>query len=106
MAHDLRAWLALRDAPKRGDLVFVTLDGDPLQASYGRTMLARKSQQAGLPRLHPHALRHAFAADLVREGFNVHAAQKALGHASLQTTAVYLESIGEDEVAELVARRS
>ena len=99
-------WLALRpDAGRRAPL-FVTLDGEPVSASYVRSMLIRKSRKLGLPQLHPHALRHSFAVDLHRAGESVATIQKALGHRNLNTTAIYLASLGEDEAAEAVAGRS
>jgi site-specific recombinase XerD len=101
----LGAWTDLTDSPTRSALIFQTLDGSPVSASYVRSMLIRKSRKLGLPQLHPHALRHAFAAGLVREGHNIRTVQSQLGHSSLQTTAVYLASIGEDEAAEAIASR-
>lgn len=97
------AWLVLRPAGGRG--LFVTLAGAAVSASYVRSMLIRKGAKIGLPGLHPHALRHAFASGLVREGHSMPTVQKSLGHSSLSTTAVYLASLGEDEAAEAVAGR-
>ncbi len=59
-------------------------------------MLIRKSRKRELPQLHPHALRHAFATSLVREGFGVPMIQRLLGHSELSTTALYLDSLGWD----------
>ncbi len=100
----VEAWLAVR--PKGGRLLFVTLDGGPVSASYCRSMLLRRGRKLGLPGLHPHCFRHAFAAGLVREGFNMRSVQQSLGHADLNTTAHYLASLGEDEAAEAVAGRA
>lgn len=100
------AWLALRPDVGRAAPVFVTLDGEAVSASYVRSMLLRKGAKIGLPGLHPHAFRHAFAAGLAREGHSMPTVQKSLGHASLATTAVYLASLGEDEAADAVAGRA
>lgn len=99
------AWLAVRPDTGRGAPLFVTLRGDPVSASYVRSMLIRKSRKLGLPQLHPHALRHAFTVGLTRDGESMATVQKALGHKNLNTTAIYLASLGEDEAAEAVASR-
>ncbi len=39
---------------------------------------------------HPHVLRHTRAIELLRAGIPVTAVQQLLGHASLNTTAMYL----------------
>lgn len=46
--------------------------------------------------LHPHTFRHSFAVHCLKEGMNVRVLQKILGHSNLNTTAVYLDLIGED----------
>lgn len=100
------AWLAVRPETGRCAPLFVTLKGDSVSASYVRSMLIRKSRKLGLPQLHPHALRHAFACGLAREGVIMPDVQKQLGHKHLNTTATYLAGLGEDEAAEAVAQRA
>ena len=46
--------------------------------------------KAGVPRWHPHQLRHTHATE-VRRRFGLEAAQVALGHSSAQVTQVYAE---------------
>ena len=99
------SWLAVRPDAGRKAPLFVTLNGAPVSASYVRAMLIRKSRKLGLPQLHPHALRHAFAVGLTREGKSMPTVQKMLGHRNLNTTATYLASLGEDEAAEALANR-
>lgn len=52
--------------------------------------IRRVASMAGV-RAHPHALRRALSTHLVREGVSVPAVRELLGHASLATTAHYVE---------------
>lgn len=54
-------------------------------------IIMRYGLQAGLPKdvLHPHALRHTFATEMVEEDTNMLNLQAILGHASADTTAIY-----------------
>jgi site-specific recombinase XerD len=78
----------------KGRVLFCTLDGRPLQPSYVRALLPRLARKAGIDkRVHPHGLRHTFAAELAREGVPTNVIQAQLGHASLNTTSIYLSHI-------------
>jgi len=44
----------------------------------------------------PHTFRHSFAVHCLKNGMNIRILQKVLGHSNLDTTAVYLDLIGED----------
>jgi site-specific recombinase XerD len=100
------AWIALRPTTKRGVPLFCTLDGGAVSTSYVRSMLLRKCAKLGIePPIHAHALRHAYATGLVREGFAMPLVQRLLGHSQLAVTAQYLDSIGANEAVEAAARR-
>lgn len=40
--------------------------------------------------VHPHTLRHAFATNLLKNGCHIYVLSRLMGHASIQTTAMYL----------------
>ncbi len=86
--------------------LFCTLRGAALQSSYVRSLLKRLARRAGVDRrVHPHALRHTMAAELLREGASVRHIQLQLGHSDLSTTASYLESIQPVELIEMARSR-
>jgi integrase/recombinase XerD len=45
----------------------------------------------------PKGLRHAFGIHAVRSGIPLNLIQRWMGHASMKTTAIYLEAIGSEE---------
>lgn len=86
--------------------LFCTLEGRPLKPSYVRTLLPRLAVKAGVEkRVHPHALRHAHAAELTWEGVPLPLIQRQLGHASLATTDRYLRSIAPADVVRTMQAR-
>lgn len=64
--------------------------GRPRSETWVRNIIRAVGKDAGLPDLHPHALRHTFATRLLEKGVHVRQVQELLGHASLQTTQIYL----------------
>jgi site-specific recombinase XerD len=63
--------------------------GTRLQVPGIRERALAHGKAVGIRRLHPHALRHAFATHLLDGGADVRHVQELLGHASADTTAVY-----------------
>lgn len=57
-------------------------------------------------RVHAHGMRHSFAADGRREGWDYLTLMRQLGHAHLGVTQLYMRGIPDDEVLEPIAKRS
>ncbi len=86
--------------------LFCTLDGSPVDQSYVRHLLRRLATKAGVERrVHPHALRHTYSAELAREGTPMNVLRDALGHSSLATTDRYLRDVAPVHVIETRKRR-
>jgi integrase/recombinase XerD len=91
--------------PVTASHIFTTLAGDRvINPRYVREALKRAAERAGIDKhVHPHGLRHTLAAQLANEGVPVHHIQEQLGHASLNTTAVYLKRIAPKERLDAIA---
>jgi site-specific recombinase XerD len=97
-ATAVRDWLVMRRTlvrgPDRGHF-FLTWDGKPMEAgsvaAVFRQLNARRGPEAR--HVHPHLLRHSIAVHLVRGGADVRHVQAFLGHASLDTTKIYLRMV-------------
>lgn len=108
----LMPWLVVRQAemPSPYGAVFCVISGPTagwqMLDSDVRRQLAEASVRAKLGRrANPHSFRHSFAIELKREGLDIYAINHALGHSSLDVTAAYLRSLGDDEIMEPIARR-
>ncbi len=73
----------------------------PESYSYYYLRLKGLATGIGHPEVTPHILRHARAVDLLRKGMSLPFVQQFLGHASINTTAIYLEITGGELAKEL-----
>jgi integrase/recombinase XerC len=87
----LRAWLTAR--PSITDpALFVTKFREPMGARAIQRMVAKYCRQAAIKDASVHTLRHSFATHHVAKGTDLKAVQEALGHESLETTAIYVST--------------
>ncbi len=91
---------------RRTDAVFLTGRGAPMTRQNFFARLRSQALRAGVPRerVSPHALRHAFATDLLEGGADLRAVQAMLGHADLSTTQIYTHVSGARLRATVEAR--
>jgi integrase/recombinase XerD len=74
---------------KRTPVLFLNIRGGQL-SRMGLYKIVRKwCDKAGLPEVHPHTFRHAFATHLIEGGADLRAVQEMLGHADISTTQIY-----------------
>lgn len=74
----------------RNNIANQTGDYRRLTARSVQRMIAKYGKLAGLTKhVHPHAMRHAFATDLLMNGADLRSVQSMLGHANIATTQVY-----------------
>ena len=103
----LKRWKAIRRRHAAGQpWLFTTLRGGRVDRHYVWEMVARYARKAGLDRpVHPHMLRHSYATELLREGFNVREVQVLMRHADIRTTAIYTHIYDAELREKIRARR-
>jgi site-specific recombinase XerD len=85
-----------------GTALFLNRDGGRL-SQRGIQLLVRKyAMKAGIDaRVHPHLLRHTFATHLLDGGAELRVVQELMGHASPNTTQIYLHVTEERQRKEM-----
>ena len=67
-------------------------------------MLGRRAcQRAGVPHIRVHGLRHTFGSQVAMAGADPFAIMKAMGHADIKTTMIYV-SLGKSHIREQVEK--
>lgn len=77
--------------------------GRRLSAGALNRVLARHARAAGLPHVHPHALRHTCATHLLQGGADLKHVQELLGHRSISSTVAYTR-VGVRDLLEVLER--
>jgi integrase len=87
LAPTLKAALARLPSRFKGDGVFTSADGKPIDPdNFSHRDWARVLRGSKLPRIRFHDLRHTYASLLIAQGAHPKYIQAQLGHASIQTT--------------------
>ena len=73
----------------RGPQLFLNGVGGPLSRQNIWATIKRYAQQAHLPDISPHTLRHSFATHLLQRGADSRSVQALLGHSDISTTQIY-----------------
>ena len=91
----LRVYLRVRH--DSNPALWVSIHGERMTYSALRCLLRRRAQQAGLKEIPtPHDFRRAFALVMLRNGVDIFALQKLMGHSDLQVLRRYLAQTDQD----------
>jgi len=74
---------------RRIPLIFLTYRGKKLSRMGLFNIVKKWSEAAGVPEVHPHTFRHAFATHLVDGGADLRSVQEMLGHSDISSTQIY-----------------
>ena len=89
-AQALWKYLATRSSPPSGSILFATIHERGLDRQQLRHLVERIGIRAGVDDVHPHRFRHTFAITFLRNGGNVYALQRILGHSTMEMVKRYL----------------
>ena len=85
-----------RESKKATPPLFAGRTGGPLNRFNIHRLLHLAGERAGMMSAYPHRFRHAFAVDFLRNGGNVLALQRIMGHESLTMVNKYLHLAQSD----------
>jgi integrase len=101
LARVLADWRITQELEGDSAPVF-SLDGAPICPNRIGKIARRVAQSTGLP-LTAHVLRHTFATSGLRGSGNIYAVSKALGHAQLKQTEIYIAASTRDSMPAVAA---
>ena len=91
-----------RRGPRSSGPLFLNRDGGRLSQRAIQLLVRKYAMKAGIDaRVHPHLLRHTFATHLLDGGAELRVVQELMGHASPNTTQIYLHVTEERQRKEL-----
>lgn len=99
--HELRPSLLHPDRPT--DRLLLTARGTPLDRFVVFQVIRKHARTAGIPRVHPHMLRHTFATHMLGGGADLRVVQELLGHSRITTTQVYTH-VDQDRLRAVISR--
>jgi integrase len=82
----------LAKLPKRGEYIFATESGKPMDPRNYNRSLEADSAKAGLEKVTSHMLRHTYSTLALKGGAELITISRALGHSSLAVTQIYAET--------------
>ena len=80
--------------------------GSPVTEAGLRSVFRRHRSSSGAARVRPHRLRHTYGTELAAAGIDLLALRELMGHASPETTGVYIHLSNEHLAAEYAAARA
>jgi integrase/recombinase XerD len=83
-------YLATRPNARSAEFLFTTGEGSQIQRNSTRQILKRIGDRAGVPGVTVHRFRHTFAITFLRNGGQMLALQRMLGHSTLEMVTRYL----------------
>jgi integrase len=90
--NDLR-WLRELHRKRTSDVYVFMSERGPFTRDGFNKMLATAAKRAGIPNVHPHALRHACGHALAMKGRDTRLIQDYLGHRNIQHTSLYTDGV-------------
>lgn len=98
VAPYLEKWLdEVRFGARPHDMLFCNKNGTKVSVRYVQRVVKKYREGANIAtRCTPHTLRHTFATELLRDGFNLREVQVALRHAQVSTTEVYAHVLDKE----------
>jgi len=103
----LKAWLAERkEWGQDSEYCFLSQKGGPMSRIQFYRLFRSICEDAGIPKTlaHPHSLKHGLGLAMVKQNVHLATIQRALGHVSLQSTAIYVSA--SDEMADRARRQT